>query len=178
MAWVSVSGLYNARNELFDDMVLPSGMDKDILINYILLECNELEVLYPNPDFMIQAIKSWSTAQLEVWNKLYSLFNESYNPIWNVDGTETITETRDLVNGGTSANSVTGFNSSEYQPSNKRDDSFTDKGTITTERTRGGNIGVTMTQQMIKAEMDVRPQMNIYKYIADDFKNRFCLLIY
>lgn len=37
---------------------------------------------------------------------------------------------------------------------NTRDLSDTDKGTITTETTRGGNIGVTMTQQMLEADRD------------------------
>ena len=40
-----------------------------------------------------------------------------------------------------------------------------------------GNIGVTTTQQMIEAERDV-VKFNIVDYIVEDFKQRFCLLIY
>lgn len=40
-----------------------------------------------------------------------------------------------------------------------------------------GNIGVTTTQQMIEAERDV-VKFNIVDYIVEDFKRRFCLLIY
>lgn len=40
-----------------------------------------------------------------------------------------------------------------------------------------GNIGVTTTQQMIEAERNV-VKFNIIDYIVEDFKNRFCLLIY
>jgi hypothetical protein len=40
-----------------------------------------------------------------------------------------------------------------------------------------GNIGVTTTQQMIEAERNV-VKFNIVDYIVEDFKKRFCLLIY
>lgn len=40
-----------------------------------------------------------------------------------------------------------------------------------------GNIGVTTTQQMIEAERAV-VKFNIVDYIVEDFKQRFCLLIY
>ena len=50
-----------------------------------------------------------------------------------------------------------------------------DTGSITTTRT--GNIGVTSTQSLIKEQRDV-VQFNIMDYIINDFKNRFCLLVY
>lgn len=51
----------------------------------------------------------------------------------------------------------------------------TDTGSITTTRT--GNIGVTSTQSLIKEQRDI-VQFNIMDYIINDFKNRFCLLVY
>ena len=58
------------------------------------------------------------------------------------------------------------------------DGTDTDKGTITTTNRRYGNIGVTMSQDMARKEMDVRPEMNMMNYIIKSFKNRFCLLVY
>ena len=54
----------------------------------------------------------------------------------------------------------------------------TDKGDIITEHRRYGNIGVTMSQQLVKAELDLVPELNVMNYIIDSFKNRFCLLVY
>lgn len=51
----------------------------------------------------------------------------------------------------------------------------TDTGSITT--TRQGNIGVTSTQSLIKEQREI-VQFNIMDYIINDFKNRFCLLVY
>lgn len=41
-----------------------------------------------------------------------------------------------------------------------------------------GNIGVTTSQQMLKAEFDIAPDVNMYNIITRSFRNRFCLLIY
>ena len=53
-----------------------------------------------------------------------------------------------------------------------------DTGDIITEHRRYGNIGVTMSQQLVKAELDLAPELNVMNYIIDSFKNRFCLLVY
>lgn len=49
-------------------------------------------------------------------------------------------------------------------------------GKTTTNRSHG-NIGVTTSQQMIKQERQIS-EFNIIKYIVDDFKQKFCLMIY
>ena len=206
MATLSVMGLYQFNNTIFDDMVLPNGVDKELLVNNILIECAELETLYPNDEIFKLVINNWSSKELPTWEKLFELFNMEYNPLYNVDAYETITEERDLkythdntdthnlTNGVnmTETNSTSGFNSDAFQNHDKttnvgsntdtgtlkENGTDTDKGTITTTNRRYGNIGVTMTQQMIEREMDVRAQMNIINYIIKSFKNRFCLLIY
>lgn len=45
------------------------------------------------------------------------------------------------------------------------------------KRIEQGNIGVTTAQQMIEAERQL-VQFDIYKYISDGFRTRFCLLVY
>lgn len=52
-----------------------------------------------------------------------------------------------------------------------------DTGTITTSRTEQGNIGLTSTQELIKQERDI-VQFNVIDYIINDFKKRFCLMVY
>ena len=41
-----------------------------------------------------------------------------------------------------------------------------------------GNIGVTTSQQMLASELDLIPRLDVVDYIADDFHNEFCLMIY
>lgn len=51
-------------------------------------------------------------------------------------------------------------------------------GTDTTESRIHGNIGVTTSQQMLTAELDLIPRLDIIDYIADDWHSEFCLLMY
>ena len=41
-----------------------------------------------------------------------------------------------------------------------------------------GNIGVTTSQMMAESETIVAPKLNVYNYIMESFKNRFCLEVY
>lgn len=102
-ARMSIMGLYDYDNTIFDNFLLPSGLDKNILIMNILAELAELEVLYPNPNIMKTIIGFWSSKEVGIWSKLVNTTNFVYNPIWNKDGIEVYTdkETRDLHNNGT-----------------------------------------------------------------------------
>lgn len=200
--FLSIVGMYNYDDSIFDNLSLPDGVDKNLLINNILLDNAELSLVYTDLDFMKEAIVIWSESELDVWNRLYKAFNEEYNPLWNVD--ENTTETREIIRNdtgtlisnnnentsGTKTNSIKAFNSNEWaehdkengssQSSSNIDNTSTDNSNINEvfNRKRGGNIGVTMSQQLLEAELNVRPKMNIYKYISNSFKNRFCNMIY
>lgn len=50
-----------------------------------------------------------------------------------------------------------------------------DNGTITKERS--GNIGVTMTQAMIREQREI-VQFNLYEYMLQSFKKQFCIMVY
>lgn len=95
MSKLSILGLYQHDQTLFDNLQLPTDFtadDRETLINNLLMDCAEFECVYPNFDFCKAAIGWWSKARLQVWTKLYNSTMFVYNPIWNKDGT--ITETR------------------------------------------------------------------------------------
>lgn len=95
---LSVIGLYNYSENLFNGLSLPAGMtddDKSVLIDNILFECADLEVLYPSWTFMYRAISSWSKKQLPTWTRIYNLSQMEYDPIENFNRMEEVTETRE-----------------------------------------------------------------------------------
>ena len=51
-------------------------------------------------------------------------------------------------------------------------------GTIKNDVEAFGNIGVTTSQQMLESELDLLPKLNVFNYIIESFKNRFCILVY
>lgn len=177
MASLSIYALYNHAPWIFDDLAYPDELNKQKIIDQILLECFELELLYPDPDFMKKCIDTWSFSECDVWSKLYETTVLEYNPIWNKDGTISVEQKGEYNNDGTNTTSVKGFNSDSWAEHTQG--RITESGDTTGAEIRReqGNIGVTTTQEMIRQERDVA-EFNIYAYIADSFKKRFCLLIY
>lgn len=161
--WLSIQGMYEYDNTVFDGFDSPSYTDdnnvvhtlnRDDVINNILLQCAELEVVYPSIQIMKFAIGVWSASNSRTWDKLYKSMFLEYNPIWNVDADETEkiqhgktettthgktettthghTETRtiDITDeetiDTTSTESVQGFNSNSWSESKKIENDGTD----------------------------------------------------
>lgn len=93
-AKLTILGMFNTDNSIFDRMMLPEGISSEQVVDEILLECAELELLYPNWDIMELAIYRWSQKSQYKWSKLLATEEFEYNPIWNKDGT--ITETEEI----------------------------------------------------------------------------------
>ena len=169
--WMSIMGMYEYDNSLFDGLDVPSYtdkqqvthvVDKNAVINSILLNCAELEILYPSFDTMKLAIGVWSAAEQDTWRKMYATQMAEYNPLWNVDA--------DIKNDSTVTHSVMGFNESQNW-------SNADKNVISDHQVRTGNIGVTATQDLIQKERDIA-DFSIIRFITESFKKRFCLMVY
>lgn len=248
-ARLSILGMYNYDNTIFDDFQLPERIPRDMFLNNLLLECAEFGCIYPDTDFFKMALKSWSQMEITTWEWLLDTQHYEYNPIWNVDVHDseridnketrnlqgTNNETRNLA--GTNNNTknlattdtgtvntkfsdndiqevdVNAFNSGSgtrrettttrygkneletrnlssnttgtdnYQSTDTGTDNYisTDTGTIDNNNKREfykrGNQGVTTTQQMIREEQALA-KFNIDDYIINEFKKRFCILLY
>lgn len=100
MALLTVMGLYNYDNSIFDNLMLPDGVDKPTLIDNIVLETAELECIYPTPVFLKTAIGLWSNVQFLTWDRVYTAMNLEYNPIENYDRQESETTTGTRAHSG------------------------------------------------------------------------------
>lgn len=193
-------GMYDFDESLFDGFNVPGDLKADCVSN-ILIECAELEILYPELDTLKRAITIWSNSNQIAWQKIYHTMTVEYNPIWNVDAT--IVEDQDSTGNSTTTlshndndtiditdiESVKGFNSNTWSEAQKNEKAGTDNheltandhktdtldSTINTRRT--GNIGVTSTQSLIKEEREIA-DFNFINYITDSFKHRFCVMVY
>lgn len=192
--------------DLLDSLTVPEGIDSELLKENIVIECAELEVLYSDYQFFHYAIGVWSEKQLPVWERMKRAIDIEYNPLENYDRQEEWTDAEENArnantssvthsDGGTSDTSyhyVHGFNdnSQVLQSQDTATGSSDSDGTAnvtgsesgTKDATHSGrthgNIGVTTSQQMLEAELNISPRLNLYDIIAKDFRNRFCILIY
>lgn len=195
-AWLSILGLYNYDNSIFNLFVVPDGMDKELIINNILLECAEMEIIYPEPDIMKYAIGLWSNKQLESWERMYKAMQLEYDPIYNYDRFEewldsntatTHSNTNSNLNRkGSTKHQVNAFNSGITDSNIDSIDNTDTDNTNTNSNNSAigahsghlyGNIGVTTSQQMLQSEIDIS-KFIVADYIIDQFKERFCLLVY
>ena len=124
-AKISVMGLFQWNNDLFGLMVIPEGLDKDIVVSNLLAETAELEVIYPNYEVMRTLIGTWSYKELPIWEHLYKTTKYDYDPIQNYNRTEIETiegegdrthsgtdiRTRQDITDSTSKEAIAGFDS-------------------------------------------------------------------
>lgn len=146
-ATLSILGLYQREPTLFDELELPAGMKKDVLIDNILYEAASLEAYYPDPSFMKFMIGRWSFMNQNVWQKLYDTTVLEYNPIYNYDRTEEWTENEKMLDGRTAASTETETRNLATGETSRTDSNgdVTTTGTMKTELNVSGYNEVTFT---------------------------------
>lgn len=90
----STIDLLEADEDLFINLVLPEGVDRDLVIETILEKYGMQALVRPDPSYMKKHIGVWSHRKLWTWTKLYDTLNLKYNPIDNTDKYEDYTDTR------------------------------------------------------------------------------------
>lgn len=138
-ATLTIIGLYNFDNTLFDGLTFPSGIDKNIAVNQILMSCGEFEILYPSLDFMKYQIEQWGKKNYYTFDKWVKALAEEFNPIHNYDRYEEFEDEHKTgqqtdrtshgnaatANGTTASNSdstqrdVSAYDATTYQPKEK-----------------------------------------------------------
>lgn len=193
IAKMTLLGFYNAmeayNTPLFDEMVLPAGIDKEIFIDALLMECGEMEVLYANPDFFRNAVTAWSKKWLRTFLKWYEALQVQYDPLNNYDRTEewdtdsTFQSSGTTTNNATTTTSRSAYDSSTLTPydSATSNGSGSDRADSNNREVRKGraygNIGVTTSQQMLQSELDLQ-RWNLYSNMIDIFKEELLIAIY
>lgn len=174
-----VSTLKNNKSGVkwLDDITLKDAQNIDtyLKLKYAPRIVNNLG-LYLNSDIgtlsdMIYTMNGTS------WDRLYTSYTSEYNPIWNVDGSETITEDRNLesTDSGTSTSNRTGTDtirhtgtdsmrdggtdtiahSGDYKTSHTGTDSVKQTGTTSTEHTGSDTVAGNGEQSVTSSGSDV-----------------------
>lgn len=198
---IPLYSFYKWDDTLFDLLTVPEGIDKDKLIDNILLESGERSVIYSDPDFLKKAIGIWSNTYQDTFARWIHALSIEYDPLENYDrreswtderNTETSTEdtqTTDQTTSGTNTQSRVAYPDNQWHDGIKDVDSgdldvtVTGSGSGTGSETSEhegrthGNIGVTTSQQMLQAELDLG-YWNIIEKITDLFIQNFIIMIY
>ena len=91
----------NADIDIFDGLTLPedSPLDRDIMINTIMMNCGLNIPMYADPVVMRSAINIWSAKNQYTFVHVGKIYSAEYSPIENTDryDTETIERNRDMT---------------------------------------------------------------------------------
>ena len=186
------------ETDLFENLTLPEGIDKESCINNILLTCGDNELLYPDGDFMINCIGLWSTKWYRTFEKWINALDIEYAPLENYDRHEdwsdsaSTSESSSVSASDSSSNSTSNENDvSAFNDSSFNNDTASTLNGIAASSSQSnainqgqeysihggrihGNIGVTTSQQMLQAELDIA-RFNLLNEIAIIFAREFTL---
>ena len=104
---LSLLGLYRWDPTILDDLHIPAGINRSSLESELLLQCAEVEVIYPDPVTLKMAINLWSVSMLPIWEKMYATTVLKYDPISNYDRHEEWTDSRETSGSATSSSNST-----------------------------------------------------------------------
>ena len=119
------------NNDLFGLLNLPPGIDKDTLVNNIMLRGGEFEVVYSNPDFYKSAIGLWSNKHYRTFEKWINALNIDYNPLENYDRMEEWSDSGLRTNTGTVSDSGIRKNTGTQSTESSGKDNFKESGNST-----------------------------------------------
>ena len=133
-AKITLIGLENycngADDSLFSDLVLPSGINKDDVVNNILMRANEFELLYSDPIFLKSSIALWGRTWYKTFERWNQTLLEEYNPIHNYDRTEQISERVDEDTTNKNSSQSSGRSTMNDISNSKVEDDVTDTSSV------------------------------------------------
>ena len=136
---IGLENYLNPSSSLFETMQLPDGIDKQVLIGTIMLRCQEFELLYSDPAFLKDAINIWSRKNYWTFDKWVKLLKKEYDPLYNKDYREDITDTHQ----GAASGSGT---STDSQDHTRTDDIHGTNDETVTHSEKAYNSGATMVE--------------------------------
>lgn len=139
----------NPDRSVFEQMILPEGIDKEVLIGAILMRCQEFELLWSDPDFMIDAVNVWSRKHYPTFDKWIKALNIQYDPLYNYDRTEEYTD------------SHTGNYSREGVDTSSGSNTRTDDLTLTNNLTDTNDITLTHSEKAYNDNNFVASQKDV-----------------
>lgn len=199
---LTLLGLHKySDGDIWDDLEFPEGIDKETAINEILRQCSEFCLLYPDLDYIKPAITAWGRKWYFTFEKWITVINTEYEPLWNLDvhididddgsksGDKSGNTSATTNISGSNTHQNAAYDAEDFKNAEKdiRSDESGSMGSSSEKWSeadknahteyRRGNQGITQSQQMLLAELDVRT-WNIYQHIADIFANEFCITLY
>lgn len=205
---IGLEQFLSPERSLFEDLELPEGIDLETLKGTIFLRCNEFEVLYSDPEFMIAAIAVWGKKNYWTFDRWVKLLDKEYDPLYNKDYHEVWTDTHTGTYQRAATNQNQG-NSSDSGSNEHKEGAYNntspntmptttvDSGTNSNQYINSGSNNDSgndshtdnhsyhgygnigiTSAQELFLKETDVAKFNMYEHIADLFCSEFCIMIY
>lgn len=155
--------MYNGQT-LFDLLTLPDGINKDDLVDNIILQGGEFEVVYSDPVFMREAVGSWGRKCYNTFLRWITAQSIQYNPLENYDRNELLTD--QYYKAASSSARRDSGNTRTFDNQDKRTLDTEDKRTLDTEDER--TLDTTRTSEDEVSAFDSSTYQPSAKNTTDD----------
>ena len=125
-AKVTLIGLYQYDNTLFDNLVLPDNLNNSLLIDTILMRGGDYEVIYPNAPLLKQLIGSWCTS----WGDVFSNWNRAKDDMKDIAPLENYDRIEEWSDNESTSESSHGSSSTSGSDSSSASESMSERGDI------------------------------------------------
>ena len=160
---LSILGLYNyvnARGEsdLFEYLNVPDTVEKDVVVNNILMQAAPFEMLYTDADVLRDMIGIWSDAHVDIWarwSEAWELASE-FNPLENFDRSEseTFQHSGQDMQTNTQTRNLSGSDTRTANLTDQETRDTTDTRTLNTEDKRTADLTTTETRNLSDQRTD------------------------
>lgn len=108
-----IRALVDYDNTIFDNMVLPSGVELEDVADHIIYKYGDAPLFSPDPDTVKFYMGRWSKRRLPLWNRYKAAIEAEYNPIENYNRYEvtTLSKTGTIDRDGTNSDVGSGSDS-------------------------------------------------------------------
>lgn len=175
---LSILGLYNyvkakGENDLFEFLNVPETVEKDVVVNNILMQAAPFEILYPDADVLRDMIGIWSDAHAIMWEKWAETWelSQEFNPLENFDRSESETEQhsgQDMQT-NTQTRNLAGSDTRTANLTDQETRDTTDTRTLNTEDKRTANLTNTETRNLSDQRTDNLTDTNT-RNLVDEHK--------
>ena len=140
MARITLWGFYQYDKTLFDNIVLPDGIDKDNLVADIMRNSGDLYPYHQIPEYLKSNITFWFSRRLFDFDTLYKSLRMEYSPIDNYNRIDDIK--REYKDSGSDTETTT-LGSSTTSKHSGTDTETTTLGSSTTSKHSGSDTETT-----------------------------------
>ena len=176
--FLSLYGLNEWDNTLFDDMHLPDALDRQTVIDRILVDTIQLDCIYADPQACKVALRVYSASRIHTWERVCQALHKNYDPFINFTRDETRTTEYEPGVTTKTVGSSKAWNDPDMVERDQAEMSRTGKDTTTeTFHSEGDSAMYTPTDVALK-EFRMRAEADAINFIVQDVKKYFCNLCY